>query len=149
MKRDGLSGPIPNTGYLLNKTAAAIHTMASEALAPLGIAPRDLGVLLAIAGAGPLSQKDVGELRRIDRTTMVEIIDRMERLGLVRRSPDPADRRCHLLSLTERGGEVAQSGLEIGCAVEDRFLRPLGGEDRAHLRRILTMLYDQKDGEQP
>jgi DNA-binding MarR family transcriptional regulator len=68
-----------------------------------------------------------------------EVVDALESRGLVRRSPDPDDRRATLVEATEPGLGVLEAirGTEAG-----RVFGRLSQEDRAHLARILRQLRD-------
>ncbi|MEE3918524.1 MarR family transcriptional regulator [Micromonospora sp. BRA006-A] len=52
-------------------------------------------------------------------------LDRLERAGLVRRSPDPADRRALRVTLTDTGRRVVEESAEAGLAVQRRILDAL------------------------
>jgi DNA-binding MarR family transcriptional regulator len=67
------------------------------------------------------------------------VVDALESRGLVRRSPDPDDRRATLVEVAEPGLGVLEAirGTEAG-----RVFGRLSQEDRAHLARILRQLRD-------
>ncbi|MFF2045322.1 MarR family winged helix-turn-helix transcriptional regulator [Kitasatospora sp. NPDC058170] len=60
-------------------------------------------VLSGLARTGPCSAADLGREVGLDRTTVTRRADRLERAGLLRREPDPADGRATLLALTDDG----------------------------------------------
>ncbi|MFE0516466.1 MarR family winged helix-turn-helix transcriptional regulator [Streptomyces sp. NPDC058964] len=60
-------------------------------------------VLSALARTGPRSAADLAADAGIDRSGVTRRASRLEAAGLVRREPDPTDRRAHLLVLTEQG----------------------------------------------
>src|SRR5690242_3664624 len=96
---------LERAGFLLNKAAQKIRETVEEALKPFGLAGRHLGVLAAIQERGSLTQQEVGKCMRIDRTTMVQVIDDLEKLSLVERKDNPQDRRAYALFLTAKGRE--------------------------------------------
>ncbi len=74
---------------------------------------RNLGVtspqrlVLRIIGASPGCSPGAAAGRlRLDPGTVSRLVSRLERLGLVRRKPDPADGRRHRLTLTARGEDL-------------------------------------------
>ncbi len=67
-------------------------------------------------------------------------LDRLERAGLVRRSPDPADRRGLQVTLTEAGRALVEEAAEAGLAVQRRLLDTLPPEDQERLGDLLRTL---------
>jgi DNA-binding MarR family transcriptional regulator len=131
---------VGSMSFLLNKLAQLAGKEMAAALAPLGLSPRESGVIAALAEFGPMSQQRIGELLLIDRTTMVLSIDRLEELEFVERTLDATDRRRFLVVLTVRGVEAvgdAQRRLE---AFEDELLTPLSAGERTAFRAALLAL---------
>ncbi|MGV9271666.1 MarR family winged helix-turn-helix transcriptional regulator [Kitasatospora sp. NPDC003701] len=63
-------------------------------------------VLSALARTGPCSAAGLAEEIGLDRSGVTRRASRLEAAGLLRREPDPADRRATLLTLTEAGQRV-------------------------------------------
>ncbi len=82
---------------------------------------------------------ELSEGRHIAPRSATEVVDALESRGLVRRSPDPDDRRATLVEVTEHGLGVldAVRGAEAG-----RVFGQLSRGDRVHLARILRQLRD-------
>ena len=127
-------------GYLLNTTAARIHARTAEALAPLGLSPREAGVLHHVRTLGPVSQRALGLMLRIDRTTMVAIIDGLEGRGLLRRAADPEDRRAHALTVTRAGRQASRRADLAVARIERAFVSDLDEADVRRLRQLLGQL---------
>src|SRR4051812_40599897 len=62
--------------------------------------------LLAIEGRNARTPGQVAELLGVGRTTVTGLLDRLEHEGLITRAIDPADRRCFILQLTPKGGDL-------------------------------------------
>src|SRR5260370_31632734 len=77
----------------------------SKRLAPLGLEPRHFGMLTRLAANEGRSQQAIGELMGLNPTRMVILVDELEKVGLVERRRNPADRRSHALYLTAAGRE--------------------------------------------
>ncbi len=109
-----------------------------EALAPFGIHPRDLGVLLVIDSFEPASQQQVAERMGVDRTTMFAIIDALEAKGIISRHPDAEDRRRNVIELTSAGQAVLDQATAASDAAEAKLLAPLNPEESEQLRDLLA-----------
>lgn len=131
----------PWFGHLLNSAAFRVRVATAEALHSLGISPPQLRALEAIAASQPLNQSRLGEIVRMDRTTIVHLVDHLERLGAATREADPADRRSHAIVLTREGMKILTKGRARARAVEDELLTPLTRPERALLLSLLHQLH--------
>ncbi len=127
-------------GFLLNKGAQKIRDAYQEALEPLGIDGKQYGVLLVLSSKGPVSQHEIGLCTRIDRTTMVAIIDDLEQKGLVERQEHPTDRRTHALVITAKGKEVIPKAHKLGEAADKKFLAGLSAREQKEVLQLLKKL---------
>ncbi|OBB58869.1 MarR family winged helix-turn-helix transcriptional regulator [Mycolicibacterium monacense] len=80
--------------------------------------------------------------RKLDITTrsVTEAVDALERDGLVRRAPDPADRRAVLVSLTDRGSAVIDAAVQPRRAAMKRTFGALSPSQRTQLAELLAIL---------
>ena len=90
-------------GFLVGKAAQQIARRARDKLAPHGVTPVQYAVLHALWERDGRSGAEIGARLSIDSATATGVIDRLEAADLLRRSPDPEDRRVHRLFLTGRG----------------------------------------------
>ena len=113
------------------------HT-SQEVLAPWDITPSHVRAL-RVVGHGPQRMSELSDHLRIAARSVTEVVDALESPDLVRRRPDPGDRRATLVELTEHGAGVLEAirGTEAG-----QVFGRLSQADRAHLARILRMLQD-------
>jgi DNA-binding MarR family transcriptional regulator len=88
---------------LINIAARVFTRLNDRRLRPVGLTFAQVPVLAALGGADALSQKQLVTVARIEQPSMAQLLARMERDGLVRRSPSPDDGRVSLISLTESG----------------------------------------------
>jgi DNA-binding MarR family transcriptional regulator len=135
-----------SAGFLLSKVAQAAGELMLETLGQLGVKPRHVGVLAVLAENGPLSQHAVGELLRIDRTTMVALVDELEQWGLARRQPDPRDRRAYRLELTPAGRHTLGQAEAAAAQANAALLAPLGPAEQRQLLELLQRLSDVCSG---
>lgn len=130
-----------SVGFLLSKAADLVTADFEHSLRPYGIRARDYGVLSLLHQRGALSQQRIGEQLRIDRTTMVSVIDDLENAGLVERMRDPEDRRRYAITMTPKGSELFRGALaQVDREVHDGFLAPLSDAERAGLVDMLLRL---------
>ena len=76
------------------------------------IYPADL-----IDDGGEARQVDIAARLGVAQPTVAKMLKRLESLGLVRRSSDPADRRSKLVRLTETGKQVEEEAFETFVAL--------------------------------
>ncbi len=76
-------------------------------------------MLLYLSRRGSLPLGKMGDRLQVHRTSVTNLVDGLERLGLVVRSPHPTDRRTKLATITERGRRTAAAATE--ALNEQRF----------------------------
>lgn len=133
-------------GYLLKHAMMRMEALNVSALAPLGIDPRELGVMFLIGDHRPTSQEQSAQRLGVDRTTMVALIDTLERKGLVTRHPDADDRRRNVVELTDAGREVLRHATKASDEAESAFLSPLTAAAADNLRAALQRALLGADG---
>lgn len=97
MDSDVLSTP----GHLIGLAARGFARLSEARLEPLGFGVGHLPVLVALRDGRASTQRDLARFARIEQPPMAQMLARMERDGLIRRSPDPADGRSSRIVLTE------------------------------------------------
>jgi MarR family transcriptional regulator, lower aerobic nicotinate degradation pathway regulator len=133
-------------GYLLAKAHLRVHVSANEALEPLGLNVKHYGLLTLLVHEGPIPQGRLGEVMKIDRTTMVALIDDLERAGHVDRTRNPEDRRAYALVATATGKRIQRKAATLMKRVQNEALSPLSAGERRELRRMLRVIVE---GEAP
>jgi DNA-binding MarR family transcriptional regulator len=129
-------------GYLLGRAHLAHRAIAERELASLGLGGKGFGALILLVQEGPLSQQRLGAKQGVDRTTMVAVVDELERAGFVERRRDLRDRRAYSLQATAKGRRVLQRAGEATKRAEDEFLASLPAGDRRRLKRLLHTLVE-------
>jgi DNA-binding MarR family transcriptional regulator len=115
----------------------------SEVFAAHGLEAGWFDVLATLRRAGAPHRMSAGALARglvMSTGGMTKRLDRLEAAGLVQRSPDPADRRGVLVSLTTKGLATVDRAVEDHLANERRLLEVLGDREIAALNRSLAKL---------
>lgn len=112
----------------------------ADALQPLGLGVGHFAVLGLLFARGGLSQQQLIEILEIDKSSMVYLIDELEKQGLAQRRPSPGDRRAYAVHLTETGRERLVAGGKIVSQVQNKFLAPLKTRERATLNQLLRQI---------
>jgi DNA-binding MarR family transcriptional regulator len=76
----------------------------------------------------------------VDRTTMVAVVDGLERAGFVERERDPGDRRAYALRATANGRRVLGRARRAVERAEARFLARISEADQRRLKELLRVL---------
>ena len=118
-----------------------------RALAPLDLRSRDFW-LLAIAGFGNVSQHEMAELCGLDPSSLVAILDGLERRGWVRRERNPRDRRVQWVRRTEEGDRLYTRALPRAQRAEAQQLAVLSAADQRRVLAVMRQLVtNSKSGE--
>lgn len=122
--------------FLLRKAAQQISSQAESVLGPRGLTLRHFGLMLVVEEEPGANQRLIGQRIRVDRTTIVGIVDDLEAAGLLSRDRG-ADRRAFALRLTERGADELAELKALLADVHREFLAPLTVAERMMLRDLL------------
>jgi MarR family transcriptional regulator for hemolysin len=96
MDLDVLSTP----GHLISLAARGFARLSEARLKPLGFGVGHLPVLVALQDGRASSQRDLAQFAKVEQPPMAQMLARMERDGLIRRTPDPDDGRSSRIVLT-------------------------------------------------
>jgi DNA-binding MarR family transcriptional regulator len=139
-------------GAVLAWAAENAQEVANRALKPLRLTVKHFGVMTFLRyetesddARSPLSQQAIGERLRIDRTTMVALIDDLEQAGYVKRERNPDDRRAYVITLTARGRKAQARAEEAIDAHALEFFGQLSEAEQQQLRRLLEGLIGRSD----
>jgi DNA-binding MarR family transcriptional regulator len=105
-----------------------------------GVTLRQSVVLAAIAEGEGRSQSELVKATGVDRSTLADMIARMERKGLITRMKSQGDARAKTVSLTEAGRGKLQETLPAMRAVDDALCETLPRSRRIAFRDMLGVL---------
>jgi DNA-binding MarR family transcriptional regulator len=104
-------------------------------------------VVLSRLGKEPLrGQAVLAEAIGADKTRIIDILDDLQERGLIRREPDPADRRARLLALTPAGRRLRDQVRRAIRREEEQVLKALPADERTVFLRSLQRLSTEKTG---
>jgi DNA-binding MarR family transcriptional regulator len=115
----------------------------TDVFARYGISWGEYLVIAALRRAGPPFRMNPTTLFNsviLSSGAMTNRLDRLEEMGLIRRLPDPTDRRGRLVELTTKGRELVDKAVVEHLANEQRLLSGLGAAERKKLADLLRKL---------
>lgn len=144
-EKQSILGVLSTPGHLISLAARQFTRLSEARLKPLGFGVGHLPVLVALHEKQAGSQRDLARFARIEQPSMAQMLARMERDGLIVRTPDPTDGRSSQISLTE----TARIRLPEACAVlfqgNREVLSGFTDEESAQLANLLTRLIANLD----
>jgi DNA-binding MarR family transcriptional regulator len=125
-------------GYHLRR--AQLKAFAAFAREVDGLSPMLFGVLATIEAQAGIGQGEIADVLGADRSTMVRLVDQLERRGLVRRESRPDDRRTVVPTLTPAGRAALAAATPQVLGSEELFARDLSPDERRTLANLLQRL---------
>jgi len=119
-----------------------LREKSQETLAPWDITPAHWRALRVLRRHGVMRLSELSDRLHIAPRSATEVVDALEGRGLVRRRPDPGDRRATLVEVTEPGAEMLEAIRGARPSEAERVFSRLSPADRADLARILRQLRD-------
>ena len=122
-------------------TAAAVQDRLEAALEPTGLSLAKLGALRHLAESNePLPLGQLAERIACVKSNVTQLVDRLEADDLVRRVPDPTDRRSVRAEITRDGRMRYEAGMEALAAAENELLADFDDQDCEQLEMLLNRL---------
>lgn len=125
---------------LIGHAHRAFARIVDAQLRELGFAMSQLPVLVALKKGLPLPQSELARMARVEQSSMAQLLNRMERDGLVRREPDPNDKRSRLISLTESALRRMPKGKAIMDAARNIALTDFSRTDLDRLAKLMQRI---------
>jgi len=130
----------------ISRIAARLAQGQDEIFARYGLNRGDVGVLSALVMARPPHTLSPTQLFRglmLSSAGMTKRLDRLERRGLVKRKPDPKDRRGVMIQLSESGRRLVAKAVAENTRTEAALLSGLSAKERRLLGDLLRTLLRQ------
>jgi DNA-binding MarR family transcriptional regulator len=118
-------------GHLIRRVQQVASALFAEECAAFDLTSVQYAALLAIGADPGVDATRLSALIAFDRSTIDDVLERLEAKGWVRRSPSPNDKRVKLLRLSPEGTRVVQGVGPAVDRVQERLLAPLAPADRA------------------
>jgi len=137
--------------YLISRTTLVATALLRQEFGAAGVdsvRPSYLGVLLALWTEDGLQVAELGRRAGLEPSSMTGVLDRMERDGLIRREPDPDDRRAHRIFLTEVGRKSERPVRRVVDRMLERLTEGVSASrlesTKATLRRVLELAHKHR-----
>ncbi|NYV79037.1 MarR family winged helix-turn-helix transcriptional regulator, partial [Streptomyces sp. UH6] len=124
-ERPDLETPAMEVFGRIYRLARGMGERTEKEYAAFGVSRGEFDVLATLRRAGEpytLSPRELSGTLMLTTGGMTGRLDKLERAGLLTRSPDPTDRRALRVSLTEHGLSVVNEAVTAGLAAQARVL---------------------------
>ena len=136
-------GALPQLlGYQLRRAQFVVFGQFQETLAERFVTPGQYGILTLIGRNPGLTQSALARAVGVERSTMVAVIDKLEKADFVERRPSPVDRRSYALVLTEEGTKLLGELEPLVQKHDEHISTILNPVEKANLLELLTRLCD-------
>ncbi len=126
-------------GHLLRRAHQRASAIFQEIMEE-GLTPQQYAALVKIRDFGKVSQNRLGRAVAMDPATSQGVTQRLVTKKLVRREPDPGDRRRALLSLTPEGAAVVERLIPLGVRISRETLQPLSAAEQERFLALLKKI---------
>jgi MarR family transcriptional regulator, transcriptional regulator for hemolysin len=130
----------PPIGLHLARTARSVSRAFDDALAQAGGSAPVWLVLISLKSQQVRNQRELAEAVGIREATLTHHLNSMDGQGLITRRRDPANRRVHLVELTEAGEAAFQRLRGAATAFDQRLRSGLSGDEVSQLEALLGRL---------
>ncbi|HET6336757.1 MAG TPA: MarR family transcriptional regulator [Polyangiales bacterium] len=123
--------------FWINHASRLVLRLFEQRLRPLGFGFAYVPVVAALEDTAPLTQKELIESAHVEQPTMAALLARMERDGVISRTPHPADQRASLIALTAKAKSRLPKAREQLRQGAEQALAGLSKQERATLLALL------------
>ncbi|NEA35675.1 MarR family transcriptional regulator [Streptomyces sp. SID13031] len=132
--------------WLLTQSALQAQRIIAETFAAGNARGYHYRLLATLAEYGPASQATLGRRTGIDRSDVVAALNELADHGYVVRSPDPADGRRNIITLTAAGEQQCERLRTLVLAAQDELFAPLAPSERDQLAAMLAKVLNHHQG---
>ncbi|MFD9482522.1 MarR family winged helix-turn-helix transcriptional regulator [Streptomyces sp. NPDC059991] len=132
-------------GHLARRLQQVHHLLWNTMVSEQTTSPQ-FAVLNTLVASPGLDQRTVGERVGLDRSTIAEVISRLTRRGLLRKTRDPRDGRRSRLAVTDEGRAVHRELTVRTARMNEVFLAPLAPAEQTVFLDLLRRVADAAEG---
>ena len=131
---------IETPGHLVRRVQQIAAALFGEECAAFDLTSVQYAALVAISAHPDVDATRLSHLVAFDRSTLGDVLERMEGKGWVRRGPSARDRRVKRIRLTAEGAALLRAAAPAVGRVQTRLMAPLSEPERAEMIRLLARL---------
>jgi DNA-binding MarR family transcriptional regulator len=131
--------------FLISKVCQKLIINLQKAFSENGIevTPIQVMLLFYLQKNNGLSLTQISQGLMLENPTVTGLIDRLEKLGYVKRSDHPNDRRVYLVCLTEKGNKVANKALPIVKKINEQIKEGYSEKEMAGFKKVLIGAFNK------
>ena len=126
--------------FLVGKAIQKSTRYKNGTLGPLGLSWKQMRILLTLQRKISINQNEISGCVCIDRSTIVTMIDDLEKRGIVQRVKNSADRRSYKILLTAKGKELMPKAKELVVKSQSKLLSCLAEDEQKFLMLALRKI---------
>ena len=130
----------PHIRLVLWKAAKAVEKVDKTSIAQTGLGLSDFAIMEALLHKGPLPINQIGEKVLLTSGSMTAAINRLEKVGLVKRVQDHSDGRYFYVHLTKPGRKVIKEAYRNHQLNLEKIAEILTNEERKEMFMILKKI---------
>jgi MarR family transcriptional regulator, transcriptional regulator for hemolysin len=129
-------------GFIVNRTARAfVKSLDLELREKVGVTVGQWKVIVMLVKQNGLTQKEIADKLGLEGPTLIPIIDKMEKEGLVIRRVDSSDRRNNLIYRTEKADALWDRMVECATKVRQVSIKDISEKDISIMRNVLDKIW--------
>ncbi len=139
--------PEATAAFWINRASRLLLRLHESRLRPLGFGMQQLPALFALEARGPLTQRALTQEARVEQPSMAEMLGRLERAGMIARSPHPEDRRSSSIALTRTARTRLPKAKAELVRGEADAMAGFSAEEKKLLRALLQRVVENLEAE--
>lgn len=127
-------------GHLIRRLQQIAVSIWLDETQDCNIRPVQYAALSAIRAFPGMDQMELSRAIAFDRSTIQDVVIRIEKRGWIRREADHTDRRKRVLFITDDGAAVLDGMVKENLRAQERILEPLSPDERALFLEMISRL---------
>ncbi|MEV4607685.1 Organic hydroperoxide resistance transcriptional regulator [compost metagenome] len=126
--------------YLAGQLARVFSRSLQKRASTLGFSPGQFPVLLELWQEDGLTQKQLLDKLEVEQATLANTLARMERDGLIARTPHPSDKRAQIITLTELGRSLETSAVDAAAEADSALFSGFRSFERELMMEYMRLI---------